>query len=144
LTRGGALGIVALAVSLVLLNRPMVESQWWERVPESAGHAPRRTSGDRLRDVISSYAAIERAAWQRRHLARLEKAEAVARAQGISREGIQRAFGRLDAPELPADRDAVDLMDVPLRSGETDVGKIRRTLAPYVVKEPEPKAPNLP
>jgi hypothetical protein len=143
-TRLGGLMVALLAVSLVVANRPRVEAQWSDTVPIERPEETVRTQRVWFANELISYMALERAEWQRRHLGRLDQAEVVARQLGAGREAIHRAFGRLDAPDLPPVYDAVDLLDLPLSGGETDLERIRARLAPYFVMEPDPPLPPLP
>jgi hypothetical protein len=85
--------------------------------------------------------ALDRARWQREHFVKLEHAEAAARRLGIGRNAIHLAFGRLDAPNLPAIYDAVDLLDLDRTGRVTDADQIRRALGAYLKVSPAPQLP---
>jgi hypothetical protein len=144
MTRLAGLKIVLLAAGLIVVNRSRVETQWWDMVPLLAPweveHYPRASQ----KSVRTTLVAESRAGWQRRHLVKLEQAEATATRMGIGRDGLERAFGKLDAPGLPPTYDAMDLLDVPVRGRETDPVRIREILGPYVTMEPDPRPPKLP
>jgi len=143
LSRAGALGVVALVLGLVVLNRPRVDAQWVERdnpADPAAGreewpHAPRVVS------ARSSWLSRSRAGWQRRFLADLDRAEAAARSLGFDRASIRLAFGRVDAPELVKAYDAADLLDLPRRATPADPDRVRAALGRFLTKEPEPERP---
>ena len=89
----------------------------------------------------SSWLARSRADWQRRFLANLDRAEAVARVRGIDRDSIRRAFGRVDAPELVDAYDAAELLDLPRLGTRSDPAEVRAAIGPLLTKEPEPTPP---
>ena len=68
---------------------------------------------------------LERAAWQRRHLRRLDQARADCPAGWDSARTRWAAFGRLDMPELPDVYDAAGLLGLPDRGGEVESRKVR-------------------
>lgn len=91
----------------------------------------------RLRAV---YFLGDEAGRQRRALARLDRAEAIARDLGFGRAAIRRAFGRVLVPGWPpqiADADALDLLDLPEHGPVLDPRPIRAALAPWLAPEPE-------
>lgn len=143
-TRFAGLMIMLAVVGQVALNRPRVEAHWWDTVPLLTPWETRNYVLGSQKSARTSLLALERARWQRRHLAKLEQAEVTARKLGIGREAIRRAFGRLDAPELPPMYDAVDLLDVPPLGSETNLARIRAAIGPLVTVEPEPRPPELP
>jgi hypothetical protein len=135
------LGIVAFQVGLILVHQPRVDALLIEGVPgltEAEKQLYLTPSLQRLRAI---YLADEMAQQQRRHLARFDRAEAIAWRLGITREGVHRAFGRLPAPELPLVYDGIDLLDLPPTAALTDPVWIRQALGASFTLEPEPKAP---
>lgn len=143
-TRQGGLAAIALAVGLIILNHPKVEAQWRASVPNLTAAHSMRFEIEWLENVRASAMANDRAAWQRRHLAKLDQAEAICRRLDIGRDILQQIFGRLDAPDLPPVYDAIDLLNIPAHGSETNAKTIVRALAPYVFMEPEPRPPILP
>jgi hypothetical protein len=138
-TRAGALGVVLLAASLVAVNQPRVNVQWRDSVPKLLPSEIPRLPYAWMHDRRTNKVSLMRAAWQRRFLAKLDQAEAVARQQGMGRNAIALVFGRIAAPLLPPVYDAADLLDLPRRGGETDLALVLRTLAPYFALEPDPR-----
>jgi hypothetical protein len=142
LTRLKGLAVLSLAVGLVLLNRPRVDTLWRLRPGNLSIMLPSeltRYPVPALQTLRTSALVRDRAAWQRRHLAKLEQAEAVARRLGIGRDAISRIFGRVPAPDLPEVYDAVGLLDLPRDGTETDATVIRRALGLLLAVEREPR-----
>ena len=142
LSRGGAIGVVALVVALVVLNRPRVDAQWVTRDDPNGrevelGREP-TGAGAEVLSSRSSRLARSRADWQRRALANFDRAESVARTLGIDRAALGAAFGRLDAPELVKAYDAAEILDLPSPGRVTDPDRVRAALGPLLTKEPEP------
>ena len=142
LTRLKGLVVLSLAVGLVLLNRPRVDTLWRLRpgnLPIIAAIRARAIPVPALQTLRTSALVRDRAAWQRRHLAKLEQAETVARRLGIGREAISRVFGRVPAPDLPEVYDAVGLLDLSREGTETNPTVIRQALGPLLAVEREPR-----
>jgi hypothetical protein len=137
LSRLGAIGVVGLALAMILLNRPRVDAQWRAMVPRMLPSEANRFKIEKLQNLRTSYILQDRAAWQTRHLTRLEHAEILARRQGIGLDAIREVFGRLDAPNLPPVYDAIDLLDLPAHGTEHDPAVVRRVLGPAIAMEPE-------
>jgi hypothetical protein len=134
--------VLSLAVGLVLLNRPRVDTLWRMRpgnLPILLPSEHKRFPVPALLTLRTSALVRERASWQRRHLTKLAQAETVARRLGIGREAISRAFGRVLAPDLPDVYDAVGLLDIPRIGTETDPAVLRQALGPLLAVEPEPR-----
>lgn len=144
LSRAGALGVVGLVVGLVVLNRPRADAQWVERdnpADPSAGRQSGPAPAPAVVSARSAWLSRSRAGWQRRSLADLDRAEAVARSLGFDRASIRRAFGRVDAPELVKAYDAADLLDLPRRATPADPDRVRAALGRLLTKAPEPAPP---
>jgi hypothetical protein len=139
LTWGGMLGVTLLTISLVVLNRPRVEALWESSVLRTIWEiTPERTSN--RKGMPTRKVALNHAEWQRKHLVKLEQAEATARRLGIGRDAIHRVFGRLDVPpNLPMLCDGLDLLDLAPAGPETDADRIRRALGQYLRVSPEPQ-----
>ena len=144
LSRRGAIGIVGLTAILMVLNRPRVETLWRNWVPPLAPAEQKMFPIQSLKSLRATTLLLSRADWQRRHLRRLDQAQRVATLQGIGRDAIHAAFGRLDMPELPEVYDAIGLLDLPERGRLSDPERIRRALGPYLFKEEEPRPSWLP
>jgi hypothetical protein len=94
---------------------------------------------ERLRAVYFASVLAER---QRQTLARLDRAEAIARRLNIGRETIRRTMGRIDMPGLSErfkEASAVDLLDLPERGTTDDPAVVRSALGTLL--EPVPDAP---
>jgi hypothetical protein len=141
LTRGGVIGLTLLAIGLVELNRPRVEALWESSVLRRVVWEVKSDPGSTRKGIATRIVALARADWQRQHLVQLEQAEALGRRLGIGRDAIHRAWGRLDAPNLPSVYDAVDLLDLARSGLETDGDRIRRALGPFLAVSPEPRPP---
>ncbi len=136
----GVICVILVTIALVALNHPRVEAIW----ENSVLHATWLTTTERgssRKGMPTRIVALDRAIWQRRHLVKLEDAEATARRLGIGRDAIHRVFGRLDVPNIPSISDALDLLDLPGTGPETDPDRIRRALGHYVRMSPEPPLP---
>ena len=102
---------------------------------------PSSSALPQLRRLRAVYLAHALADDQRRHLARLDRAEAVARRAGIGREAIRRAFGKVPAPEIPDVYDAGAMLALPWKGTENDPARVRAILGPYFEMEPGPRVP---
>jgi hypothetical protein len=142
-------GVLLFEIALLVAHQPRMDNLFIESVPQLSDDENARMSDETkamfesrfMQKARADFLAREIAGWQRRHLARLDRAEAVARRAGIGREGIARTFGRLDMPELPKVYDAAPLLDLPWRGPENDAAIIRRTLGSLLAMEPEPVFP---
>jgi hypothetical protein len=143
-SRGQVLGVLGLAFVLAALNARRAETLFLERYPFvspiEARRFPTRTL-QRLRDI---YLADERSARQRRVLSRLDRAEVIARARGLSKHAIRRRFGRVTVPGWPEqvqEFDALDLLDLPRENDRPVPNNLIPTLATLLAPEPEPPLP---
>jgi hypothetical protein len=145
-SRLDALRVLGLLAVVFVLNRPRVELLWRNWVPPLTASERERNMFPltSMQSMRANALLLDRAAWQRRHLRRLDQAQQVASRLGIGLEAIRSAFGRLDIPELPKEYDAAGLLDLPERGWLTDPAAVRRALAPYVMMEPEPRPAWLP
>jgi hypothetical protein len=137
-TRGEALAVVAFTLAFVALQRPRVDEAMIARVPTMSDAERWAFATPALQRRRAVSLSGEHARWQRRHLSKLDQAEATARQAGIGRAAIGRTFGRLDAPELPEVYDAADLLALPSEGGPGDPNRIRATLSRYLHVEPPP------
>lgn len=81
---------------------------------------------------------------QRRFLAKLDQAEARARATGIGRDALRQTFGRVPVPGMPdqlVNLSGVDLLDLPEagRGASPDRARLIQAFGPLFTVEPEPK-----
>jgi hypothetical protein len=134
-------GVVAFLAAMLALHTPRVEAFFEKALPAMTEDEAKAFPIPELRHLRAVYVADELAKWQRRHWARLERAEAIARAHHIGPEGMRRAFNRLDAPNLPIVYDAADMLDLPRDGTEGDPIRIRELLGPWVSVEPDPVPP---
>ena len=144
LSRLGAIGVCGLLLVLIVLNRPRVDALWRGSVPALLPVEQKMLPIVPLQSMRATTLLFDRAQWQRRHLRRLDQAQAVAGRLGIGRDAGATAFGRLDMPELPEVYDAVGLLGFAERGRQVDPDVVRRALGPYVFKEPEPRPAWLP
>jgi hypothetical protein len=96
----------------------------------------------RLQRLRARYLNTEQAAWQRRFLARLDRAEATARELSMGRAVIRRALGPVLGPGMPTNIpqiDGVNLLALPESEGRADLERVRSTLLPILTPEPEPR-----
>jgi hypothetical protein len=142
--RSGAIGVIVLVVILMVLNRPRVDLLWRNWVPALIPAERTMFPIQSMRTLRAAALLLDRAAWQRRHLRRLDQAQEAATSLGIGRDGIHAALGRLDMPELPKVYDAAELLDLPERGSVADPQQVRRALGPYLFKEQEPRPAWLP
>jgi hypothetical protein len=142
-TRAQALGVLVFQAALLALHQPRVEALFRSTLPgmtvDERGAFPIPT----LQHMRFVFMATERARWQQHTWARLDQAEAIARRMGVSRQELARAFGRVDAPDLPKVYDAADMLDLPDQSTATEptparIAEIRAALDPWLSLEPDP------
>jgi hypothetical protein len=131
--------VLGLSAVLVALNRPRVESLWIASTPPITASEAARFPIPELQRMRANALLLDRAAHQRRHLRRLDLAEKAARSMGIGLDAVRAAFGRVDAPELPPDYDAADLLDLPERGSPVDPARVRQALGRYLFLEPPPR-----
>jgi hypothetical protein len=139
LTRWAATGVLGFSAVLVALNRPRVESLWIASTPPMTASESARFPVPELQRMRANALMLDRAEHQRRHLRRLDLAEKAARSMGIGLDAVRSAFGRLDAPELPDDYDAAELLDLPERGRAVDPARVRQALGRYLFLEPPPR-----
>lgn len=135
--RNQAVALIALVYALATVNRPRVDEKWHYLAPAML---PSERFGfpERLWVQRDNYLFQEQSERQYRHLLKLERVEAIARAQGIGLDELHAAFGRLAAPLIPGIYDAAGLLDVPEHGKPVDPAT-RPFLATLLTVEPEPK-----
>jgi hypothetical protein len=124
---------------MLMLNQPRVDALWRQSVPTLLPSERKKFPIISLQSMRANILMLDRADWQRRHLKRLDGAQQVAIRLGIGLDGIKLAFGRVDVPELPEAYDAAGLLDLPDRGRLNDPAVVRRALAPYLLKDKEPR-----
>ncbi len=152
LTWRGILGLAALTIVWILLNRPRVEALVRDSTPPLLPSEREIFKIDRLQTMRANMVLLNRAEWQRAYLRRLDAGEKVARRMGLGQDEVRAAFGYLWIPgaigRLPPNADlelydVAGLLDLPSHGQgrrPTDPGTIRAALGPYLdqVKEPRP------
>src|SRR5262249_45921466 len=113
MTRREALGVIGLLVVFMLLNQPRVDRLWRNWVPPPLPVEKQMFPIQSMQTMRANAILLDRAAWQRRCLSRLDQAQEIASRMGIGLSTIHEALGRIDAPELPDVYDAVYLLDLP-------------------------------
>ncbi|HEV3167144.1 MAG TPA: hypothetical protein VGZ22_24260 [Isosphaeraceae bacterium] len=142
LTRGGAIALILLQAALFVLHEPRVEAEFQERVPGMSLEERKTLPIPSLQHLRAVYVASARTTWQNHALARLDRAEAVARQLGIGRKAIHETFGRLVVPEISDVYDAADMLALPWEGPETNLPRVRQALGPLIEPEPDPAPPN--
>ena len=139
MTRGDALILLTLQAALATLTVPRADAIFVKSVrPMLEVEIKDRFPIPRLQRLWAIYVASDRADRQRRMLARLDRAETIARKVGIGRESLRVAQGRTLWPDPPVIDDA-DMLDLPRLGVIKDPEAIRRWLGPSFVVEPEPR-----
>jgi hypothetical protein len=137
-SRWAGAAVVVLELLLVMVHQPRVDAQLEQTVPKLDAVEAKVYVTPELRRKRAAYLAGLRADWQRRALARLDRAEALASRQGLGRDALTRAFGRLDVPELPPTYDALDLLALPAQGTAADPAAIRQAFQAFFAPEPMP------
>jgi hypothetical protein len=141
-TRAGLLGVLGLVLLLFLLQSPRVRSRLVADAPPLTDSERSRFPVPSLRRLRARFLQDERATWQRRFLARLDRAEATARKNGWSREAVREGVGRILGPNAPGDMphiDPVALLALPEHGNAEEPGRVASALRPILVEEPEPR-----
>ena len=138
--RASLLGVLLLEAALLIAQTPRTLAQFERSLPPMTAEEAKRVTTPEVRRLRALIMAEDRAQWQSRHLAKLERVEARARQLGIGRRVIHETFGRLRAPELPKPEvyDALGLLDLPWDDLEREPGRVRTALGPLLTLEPEP------
>jgi hypothetical protein len=138
-TRFEAMSLVFLIVLLIQLNWPRADVLWRKSAPPLLEVEQAQFPIVSLQSMRATTILLDQAAWQRRHLRRLDQAQQVVSRMGLSDEDVRAAFGRLDMPELPAVYEANGLLYYPSSGRKADVSLVRRALAPYLFQEKPPR-----
>ncbi len=141
LSWGELLGIVGVVCALIAVHQPRITAWIIRDMPEMRPEEKELYLIEPLQRFRGVILASEFAHWQKLHLARLDRAEPVAKRLGIGRGLIRQAFGRVLAPEIPKEYDAADMLDLPEKGREHDPAVARSALARYFTMEPEPFLP---
>ncbi|MFM1801466.1 MAG: hypothetical protein RJA81_818 [Planctomycetota bacterium] len=141
MNRGQGIGILCLLTSMMILHQPEVDRQLIENMPPLTQFEldNRMFPIKSLKKLRAVYIWDERVKWQRRHLVKLQEAEAIAQKKGWSYADIHATFGRVLLPLIPDVYDGALLMDIPLKNSESgNPEEIRKTLGRLLTLEPEP------
>jgi hypothetical protein len=140
--RGVLIGVILFQLALVKLNEPRVQLLFSD--PQRIGAITPTELEDfpipQLQRLRAVYLWSEKAERQKRHLARLDRAERQARKMRVGREPLVRIFGRVLWPQPPVIDDA-NLLDLPWKGTETDPRVIREVFAPAFALEPAQDPP---
>jgi hypothetical protein len=147
LTWLGGLGLLALVAGLLVLGRPRVEALVRATVPSMVPSEREFFLTPRLKNIRANAIISSGAEWQRARLRGLDKAEAIARRMGFSRDALHAALGhpRLTGsvgalrPELYDLYDAIGLLDLPEHGRAVDPAAVRSLLAQYFVEDTGPR-----
>lgn len=125
-------GVMLLAAAFAALQVPRAERQFVLR--SGAAEAPSAHDSGSLALALSRARrdSTQLALDQKRFLARLDEAEHIAREQGIGRDAIRAACGRITGPGIPANAetlDAIDLLDLPAEGRESRLDHVQEALA---------------
>ncbi|MFO0952708.1 MAG: hypothetical protein U0835_16480 [Isosphaeraceae bacterium] len=142
LSRIGAAGLIAAQVGLIVMQRPRCETLFRDpfRVPVMIEAERRFFPIPTLQHLRSAYFWEQEALRQRRHLARLDAAQDLARRAGFGRDDLNRIYGRHLWPDPPRLDDA-NLLDLPYRGEVTDPATIVRVLGRAFDLEPKTLPP---
>jgi hypothetical protein len=142
LTWVGAIGIVVLVLGLLLVHEPRVTRLFIAELPKLTNEELEAFPVVELQRLRSVYYAEILQKRQREHFARLDRAEASARRNGIGIDLIHKAFGRVLTPGLPPKAyDAAELLNLPRTGKQADPNRARELLAPLFFVTPEPPFP---
>jgi hypothetical protein len=143
-TRGGLLAVLGIGLIANTLQRPIIHAEFLTRVYPLSASEQVWYPVPPLQRLRARYLIAEEAAWQRRSLARLDRAEESARRASIGRAVIRRSIGRVLVPGMPAEiagLDGVNLLSLPEEGTQRDPDRIRSLLVPLLTPEPEPRPP---
>jgi hypothetical protein len=146
MTRRGALAVAAMVVTTALSQAPRAERQFIAKGPAMTPGEARLFPIPELQRLRALSLAGEHRERQLRALARLDKAESLARRLGVGRGALREAFGRLRIPGLRAHEglpDALDLLSLPRddRAAPADVWRLRATFDDLIRPEPQWRPP---
>jgi hypothetical protein len=142
-------GLGLLALVLIVLNRPRVDSAVRHNVPSLVQweRDSKLFPLTRHQTMRANILLLNRAEWQRQYLRRLDRCEETARRLGLGRDSIRAAFGHQWIPntfhtvrEFQYELyDAVAVLDLPQHGKRVDVTTVRRALAEFFPPESEPR-----
>lgn len=133
LWRGAALGVLILQIALVIVHQPRVDALFEKGIPASSLEPlEAKAVTPALRLNAARLLAAEFARRQRDDLARLDRAEVVARKAGIDRDAIRQAFGRVLVLEIPKVYDAADMLILPESGKLDDPARVRSLLGKWL------------
>ncbi len=141
LSRAGAIALLLFQGAMVVANQPRVDALFIHGVPEMSDEEAEVYVIPELQLLRARYLAAEYARLQRIDLAKLDRAERVARRLGIGREAIRDTFGRVEILEIPKVYDANGMLDLPWKGTERDRAKIRSALGELLTPSEPPALP---
>lgn len=140
----GASAVLAFVAFLFLVHQPRATRLFLAQVPAMTARERQIFLIPSLQRRRAIYLASVRAELQRQSLARLDRAERIARQSGIGREAIRHALGQVSGPGFPDGRigfDVTSLLDLPEHGTTDDPAQVRRALAGFWVTETVPPPP---
>ena len=133
-------GVLVFQLALGLVNRPRVDALFRRGIPaDSIATVEPLLKTPALKLAAARALAAEFADRQWRDLARLDRAESIARAARIDHDDIASAFGRIQIIELPEVYDANGLMDLPARGPANNPSEVRSRLGDLLEGSPAPR-----
>ncbi len=135
-TNKNLLFILILECSLLLIHRTRCDELFVKSLPNLTESERKALPVLSLRRLRAAYLLQDRAASQRRHLERYEKAEAIARKLGIGLDAIHKALGRGAMPEIPDAYDSFEMLDVPETGKPIDPAIVREALGSRLEYQP--------
>ncbi len=136
--------LILLVAASLTLQTPRATRLFVASVPPLTASERQQFPVLSLQRSRAIYLAAEQAERQRKALARLDRAEAIAKELGLGRGDIRRVFGRIVLPGWPEQvrhHDAVDFLDLPDADQGTDPARVRQGLRLLLTPEPEPRPP---
>ncbi|MDR3636044.1 MAG: hypothetical protein P4L84_19735 [Isosphaeraceae bacterium] len=150
-TRRAVLAILGLLVALGLLQKERARRVLLDSVPPPLASEPRGLAWPEARRIRALFILGEKAERQELFLARLDEVERLGRANGLGRESLRRAFGRVPVPGVPeaqVEPDAAGLLALPEQGPDLGPGTLRARLAellrPIPVRRPDWIKPGTP
>lgn len=148
-TRGELCVVVGFLAIILAIQMPRVRANLVASVPAMTASERARFPVPTLQRLRARYLRSERASRQRRDLAKLDQAEALARSEGWGRGVIRSAVGGPNGPRISIGManapsfDPVALFTLAEASAGPTVplGLVRSALLPLLTSEPEPRPP---
>ena len=131
--------LIGLTVLTLTAQWPRAGRAFLIEIPPMTESERRQFPIPELVQLRARYLASERVERQGRFLSRLDRAEAIARVEKLSRATLRAEFGRVLGPGMPQavpDLDAVSLLALPESGGAPMRPAIRQSFAPLFTPEP--------